>query len=177
MKQILFFASRNDIIAVLDRFDATGAVKYVPSGTISSPSCSGFDKGSSIPNLGTASNASAINSQTFLICTSDTEISLRPLADNDCRIRFAVDQLQNPDTIVFSPGGLWNNNILLSGRAGTVSQSRLSQDLMKRFQRALKADFQKVRAFYVGPEAMESLKNGQRLTTAAQSPPEFDLSL
>jgi hypothetical protein len=178
MKQILFFALRNDVMSLLERFDSMGAVKYVESGVISTPSCSSFDRGASIPDLGRASNPSAINCQTFLICTSSTEIRLRPLADVDCRIRFAVDQLENPDTVMFSSGGLWNNSILLHGRTSTVSQSKLSQELMRRFQRALiKVDFQKVKAYYVGPDAMEFLKNGQRLSTSAQSPREFDLSL
>jgi hypothetical protein len=177
MKQILFFALRNDMVSVLNRFDAMGAVKYIASGVISSPSCSSFDRGASIPDLGKASNASAINCQSFLIGTSDTEIRLRPLADDDCRMRFAVDQLENPDTITFSPGGLWKDGILLHGRASTVSQSKMSQELMKRFQKALKVDFQKVKAYYVGLEALELLKNGQRLTSSAQSPRDLDLAI
>jgi len=91
--------------------------------------------------------------------------------------RFAIDQLKNPDTITFSPGGLWNNDILLHGRVATASQSKSSQALMKRFKAALQKTFVKVKAFYVGPQALMLLKNGQRLTISAQSPREFDLAI
>jgi len=89
--------------------------------------------------------------------------------------RFIIDQLLNPDTITFTVGGLWNNEILLHGSVGTASQSKSSQMLMRVFHDALNKQFVKVRAFYVGPQALELLKNGKRLTISAQSPQQFDL--
>jgi hypothetical protein len=48
---------------------------------------------------------------------------------------------------------------------------------MKRFRAAMKESFTRVRAFWVGPQAMELLRNGKRLTLAEQCPPEMDLKL
>jgi hypothetical protein len=47
---------------------------------------------------------------------------------------------------------------------------------MKRFNSAVKKTFTKVKAFYVGPKALELLERGMRLTISAQSPREFDLT-
>jgi hypothetical protein len=46
---------------------------------------------------------------------------------------------------------------------------------MKRFYTAIRKRFTKVRAFWVGPEALALLHAGKRLTAATQCPPEFDL--
>jgi len=89
--------------------------------------------------------------------------------------RFAIDQLDNPDTITFTPGGVWKEDILLHGGIGTASQSKTSEALMKRFRTIVKKAFVKVQAFYVGPQAFELLRRGKRLTISAQSPQEFDL--
>jgi hypothetical protein len=177
MKQINFFALKEDILPVLEEFEAAGPVKYVPKGTTNSPNYSIFRHGMALPNLGSASNVSAINSVSFLVGAEDAEINLRTLSAIDGKSRFAIDQLQNPDTITFSPGGLWNNDILLHGRVATASESKVSQALMKRFQTALKKTFVKVKAFHVGPQALTLLKNGKRLTISAQSPQEFDLTV
>ena len=177
MKQINFFALKEDILPVLKEFETPGPVKYIAIGIIHSPTYSSYSRGIDIPDLGSASNASAVNCVSFLVGAADTEINVRSLSPIDGKSRFAIDQLKNPETITFSPGGLWNNDILLHGRVATASQSKASQTLMKRFETALKKTFIKVKAFRVGPQALMLLKNGRRLTISAQSPQEFDLTI
>jgi len=177
MKQILFFALKSDLLQVFKDFETAGAVKYVATDTINSPHYAIWTQGAALPNLGKASQASAINCDSYLVCGPDTEINLRALSPIDSKERFAIDQLKNPDTIVFSPAGEWNEDILLHGRVSTTSTSQLSQSLMRRFQKALRKSFVKIKAFYVGPQALVLLKNGRRLTISVQSPIEFDLTL
>ena len=86
-----------------------------------------------------------------------------------------MDQLANPDTVTLTPGGVWTQDIVLYGRVATASDSKASQELMRRFACAIKKQFTKIRAFYVGPKARELLDKGKRLTIAAQSPRDFDL--
>jgi hypothetical protein len=68
-------------------------------------------------------------------------------------------------------------DILLPGLADTLHQAQASQRLMKGFLQSLKRNgFTKVESWWLGPEAMQMLRGGKRLTkTAVQSPPEFDL--
>ena len=90
-----------------------------------------------------------------------------------------MDQFYNPDTITFSPGGRWTEDVLLYGRFATVSAffSDYAKRLMNRFRYQSEKHFVRVRGSYVGPGAMALLKAGKRLTIAQQSPREFDLSL
>jgi len=90
--------------------------------------------------------------------------------------RYVFDQLLNPESVTFSPGGFWGENILLHGRFATVSTATFSLELMKLLGAAVRKRFGKIKAFYVGEEAMKMLDNGTRLTIAAQSPRTLDLS-
>jgi len=90
---------------------------------------------------------------------------------------FRIDQLLNPDTVVLTPAGVRSEEVVLHGRVATVSNSQPAQRLMRLFSKAFrKHRFEKIRAFWVGPEARALLRAGTRLTISVQSPREFDLS-
>ena len=203
-KICLFYATGDDLLTVTEKVESAAAIKYVRFGTVTELPPERFDNAAQIPNLGIAVHQAAGMCDTFLVCDASAAIIPREvktlteedinrlttsIGDQEVQVdknnwrrlvgvrRFAIDQLKNPDTITFSPGGLWNNDILLHGRVATASQSKSSQALMKRFKAALQKTFVKVKAFYVGPQALMLLKNGQRLTVSAQSPREFDLAI
>jgi|GEM_PF-980853 len=200
-KTCLFYATRDDLLAVTEKVESIIAIRYVRFGSFTKLPDS-FSSATEIPNLGVASHPSAVACEKFLIC--ELYITIKPEMlkasigqggdGNSSTVkqiatsktvsknaigadRFIIDQLLNPDTITFTAGGLWNNDILLHGSIGTASQSKSSLILMKTFHDVLKKQFIKVRAFYVGPQALVLLKNGKRLTISAQSPQKFDLTL
>jgi hypothetical protein len=176
MKQILFFALNEDLLALFELIDSNGLLKYARMGNFRQDEIndhiSVFESGSALPNLGSASADSSAACEGFLVCERETPIKLRGLAE-----RFCVDQLANPDSVEFKPGGIWNEEIVLHGRIATASDSQISQALMKRFQAAAKKTFSKVKSFYVGQKAFASLESGKRLTISAQSPRDFDLTI
>lgn len=195
-KNLYFYATRNDLLTVMRKVESEVAIKYVRFGHTASVPPESFSSAAQIPNLGTASHPSAGAGEKFLVCNAETIIRPRQLkiltADDVKRFdandeaspmqlvgvkRYAIDQLENPDTIAFNGGGMWEGHILLHGAFGTASESKVSLSLMRRFQTALRKTFVKVRAFYVGPEALTFLKSGGRLTMAVQSPPEYDLRI
>src|SRR5262245_19610778 len=176
MKHVLFFAVKDDLLPVLELIEGKGALKYARMGNFAShlikDGIGAFDTGAGIPNLGRASADSAAACEAFLICERGTPIKLRPVQGE----RVCVDQLANPDSVEFKPGGMWTEDVVLHGRVATASDSEISKALMKRFQAAVKKIFSKVKAFYVGPKALALLEGGKRLTISAQSPREFDLT-
>lgn len=56
----------------------------------------------------------------------------------------------------------------MAGFFATVSDSKPAQDLMRDVAAAVRKSFIRVKAFWVGPEALVALRNGTRLTTAIQ---------
>ncbi len=203
-KIYLFYATVDDLLPVMRQMESLSPLKYVHFGTVTRLPPESFSSATMIPNLGRASHPSAVACETYLVCAPEISIKprqLKTLTDEDISRptisvagreiaidrrnlreivgmdRFAIDQLANPDTITFTPGGLWNDEMLLHGRFATASETQSSQRLLKRFGTALSSEFTKIKAFYVGANAMELLKRGMRLTAAAQSPREFDLSI
>src|SRR6266581_4394341 len=133
-----------------------------------------FTAGAELPNLGKASSDSAINSDSFLVAGRPVPIKMRRVKAAAGAERLYVDQLDNPDTVVLTPGGIWGTDIVLHGRVTTVSESGASQELMKEFHGTFRRRFTKIKAFFVGPKAVVLLEAGKRLTISAQSPRDFD---
>lgn len=176
MPQTLFFGLKDDLLPVFQMIERKGPLQYALTGVFSSPSLSVFNHGGDIPILGKATFASAIGSDAFLVCEVGQRIEVRNRVSDGVE-RFFVDQLMNPDTITFSPGGMWSEDIMLYGHVGSASDSEASIRLLRRFNAAIRKHFVKVGAYWVGPSALELLKSGKRLTIAEQSPKEFDLKL
>ena len=175
MRQILFYATKDDLLPVIDQVESKGLVTYIRMEHYPDRVYESYSRGKEIPNLGEAACDSAVNCTSFLVCREGEAIRLRPITLNTGVKIFAVDQLVNPDTVTFTPAGFWKQEVLLYGRVATVSDSKPAQELMKRFHTAIKKMFRKLKAHHVGPEAESHLNSGKRLTIAVQSPREFDL--
>jgi hypothetical protein len=128
-----------------------------------------------IPDLGRATADSAISSREFLMVKKNCTVNMESVATVHGK-RYVIDQLLNPNSVTFAPGGLWGSDVLLNGRFATVHNDEGSQALMKQFAKILRKSFRKLKAYWVGPEAERLLEAGKRLTIAAQTPREFDLT-
>ncbi|HTP26272.1 MAG TPA: hypothetical protein VMK12_11500 [Anaeromyxobacteraceae bacterium] len=135
-----------------------------------------WSSGSQLPHLGVATASSSVVSQAYLVAHPETPIAPQPVKLVSGETRYLFDQLANPESAVFKPGGLWRAQILLHGGFGTASESQASQLLMKAFATAIRSHFRRIKAFWVGAGAERMLDSGARLTIAEQSPREFDLT-
>jgi hypothetical protein len=175
MKRVHFFALRDDLIPFLEIVEGAGSLQYVRCGQYQvGNALEVFSSGHEIPNLGRATTYNACTSETFLVSEPQIAITRRPITRTS---RFAVDQLWNPDTVTFTPSGVWNEDVVLYGRVATVSDTKLSQKLMRRFHSAAKRCFTKMEEYYVGSNAVVLLRAGKRLTIGAHSPLDCDLRI
>jgi hypothetical protein len=175
-KRIHFFALKEDLLPVLDAVERGGPLKYVRMGNSLSRDFETFLHGAEIPDLGKASSPTASVCERFLVTEATVPVTVERFQGNNGIQRYCLDQLLNPDTVTFTPAGIWNEDVVLYGRVATVSDSAIAQALMKRFSSAFRSQFRKVKAFWVGRSARALLDAGKRLTIAEQSPREFDLT-
>lgn len=170
-----FFALKGDLLLVLGELEAKRQVKYVQSGRLDGPEPQIWYSAADLPKLGLATGDQQAQCDDFLIVdrSTDVNISTRTMFSGDDR--FDVDNGSNPDSIVFQPGGEWNDGAVISGRFATLHKTPASQALMRAVRSLVKKHFTRARAFWVGPEALAALRVGRRLTGAIQSPPEYDL--
>ncbi len=170
IRQIPFFALKNDLLAVVETVEHGRPLKYVRTGQFDCPESDSFGAGAEIPGLGTASADSSVNNQSFLVTNGELPVNWRRITTNTGVQRYCLDQLANPESITFTPSGRLDEGVVISGRVGTASDSPIAQELMRRFRAAFKKHFTKVRAYWVGPEALALLQAGKRLADATQSP-------
>lgn len=176
MKPILFFALKDDILAVVATVEGTRRLKYAKAGLfLTQQQC--LLSGNEIPNIGIADAESSIACETYLLMSESGKVNVRPVRQTDGTTYFSVDQLLNPDSVMFTAGGEYRDNVILHGRIATASDSAQSQELIKQFSSAFRKNFKKVKSYWVGPAAMSRLEAGHRLTAAASSPREYDLAL
>ena len=177
MSQSHFFATRLDLLPLLDFLERDQRIKYVRFDVYDHPGAPVHQRGIDIPSLGTADHESAEACTQFLVCHQDDDLLARRIDLYNGGVRYAYDQLINPNTIVFAPGGLWRENILLAGSFGSAPESDFSQRMMRRARSALRKRYRRINACYVGPEAEQLFLAGMRLTFAEQAPRDFDLTI
>lgn len=171
---IHIYATKADLLPVLVAVEAQQPVQYVLTGNFSHRPRKRYATATAIPSLDRADSDTGSTCRSYLVADSHQEIAVRTL-NGVGGTRFLIDQLENPDTIVIQPGGFWTDGSLLSGDIGTASDSAVSTTLMKRVASVLKKSFTKIKAYYVGTEALSLLRTGRRLTPSAQSTGRLDL--
>lgn len=175
-KYVHLFAAGADLLPVLEAVEAKHAIKYVHMKPNSTGGVTEFPGAKDLPDLGRAAAPDAIRCESYLVTGRDLTVAPRRIVSNDGTVWYAIDQMINPDTVEMSPGGLWNDDVVISGRITTVSDTAYADVLMRAYRNAVRKHFVRVRAFWVGPKARALLDAGKRLTMAVQSPGEYDLT-
>jgi hypothetical protein len=175
MTRISFFATKNDLLLALCDLEAKRKIKYTRAGRIEGPEPQVWETGANLPGLGRAAGDQAVDCDSFLILDGASVVAVVSQETRNGDDRYDLEQAQNPDSVIVYVGGEWVDGSLISGGAATNSETPLSQSLMRAIHSGIKKHFSRVQAFWVGPEALASLRAGKRLTYAVQSPPEYDL--
>jgi hypothetical protein len=171
-----FFATADDLLPVLLGVEAKYAVVYTPFEHFYELKADHFRTARDLPTLFQPQPyESAVGGPAYLVTEAGTDVVLRQLSRYEGRDRWSVDQLANPDSTVLRHGGLFKENVLLSGEVRTAYKTRVALRLQRAFDAAIRKHFVKIQAFYLGPAAEGLLDSGCRLTAAEQCPPEFDL--
>jgi hypothetical protein len=171
-----FFATAGDLLPVLMSVEAKRAVVYSPFGHIHEFRADHYGTARDLPTLFRPQPyESSVGGPAYLVTEAGTDVVLRQLSRYEGKVRWAVDQLANPDSTVLRHGGLYKANILLNGEVRTAYKTTIAQRLQRAFDAAIRRHFVKIKAFYVGPAAEALLDSGCRLAAAEQCPLEFDL--
>jgi len=175
MTQRHFFALPDDLVDVFQRVEAKRAISFVPTGLFETSKVTSFSSGELLPTLHTPAPNSSVQCATYLVTLVATPINVRSVPQKVGGILYAIDQLENPDSIALTHGGLCSPSVLIAGRVATVSATPAARQIQSAFSTVIGRVFTRVNAFYVGPGALDLLRQGCRLTQDVGSPPEYDL--
>ena len=122
--QTLFYATAKDLSGVLSSLEAHKDLQYTPAGLFDSKELQELQTYLSyrdIPDLGRAFHRSAVANRQYLVSLKGTVLRIQDVPQYSGGILFAVDLMLNGDSIVFSPGGRYSNDVMLYGMIGTLS--------------------------------------------------------
>lgn len=114
--QTLFYATAYDLSGVLSSLEAQKDLQYTLAGLFDSKELQTYSSYRDIPDLGRAFHRSAVANRQYLVSFKRTALRIRDVPQYWGGVLFAVDLRLNGDSIVFSPGGRYSNDVMLYGR-------------------------------------------------------------
>jgi hypothetical protein len=173
--RFLYFATEQDIAPVLRDIDAIGGFKLVLRGLFDEPAPQVFNSLEEIPSPGRVESGDAVHLPQYLVLSAGTSVNVRSVPQRRGGTKYAIDQIKNPDTISFQPGGVWTEGILVRGELGTASHSSRSASLYRLFRKPFRKRFTPIQSCLVGDQAALLLDQGWRLTHDSGVSTEYDL--
>ena len=173
--QTMFFATADDISIVMLQLESDVSINYTKTGLFEEEKQHIYSSCKEIVDFGKSTRSTAVANPCYLLSRRGTPIRVEHVPQKIGGVLFAVDQLENPDTVSLRPGGRYGSDVILYGTLGTVSRSSASRELYTFAAKVFRKGFVRKEEFLVGPEAAELWRAGTRLTIGAESPSEFDL--
>lgn len=169
------FATRDDLINLFSSIEKAMDLQYVQTGLFPYDEPIVCRSICDIENFGIASTGDQNLELTFLILERNRRINVRTVPQRRGGLKYAVDQLENPESVAFTPGGDFEGRVLISGRIGTANKNEKSLYLLRLIGEEIRREFEKIRAFFVGRQAVSALDSGVRLTASIAAPTRTDL--
>ena len=199
MKVERFFATRSDLLAGAKALEAGLTLRYLRDTNYLDKNIQAFRSLAAIPDLGFVVN----RSPRFVVIANDDAVrptriievapgsrwrrrKWRALAFVASRLgirlpglrrTFEIEHAKHPSSILFSPGGFHDDTTLVAGELSTLLSGTRSVTLFHLFQKHLLDGFVRHRAFSLGPEALDLLQRGNRLTVDANASRDLDVNL
>jgi hypothetical protein len=174
-KAVHFFATKRDLEILFEAVEGTAPLSYARAGLFTEPTVTTVDSGTKLAELGVSITGSAGKEPTYLVFRNDADIAVRPVPQVTGGTLYAVDQLRNPHTVALKPSGMYGSQALIAGQLSTISSAKESVELYKLFAKNIRSLFRKVRADWLGAEAMALWTRGIRLTASVDASPQLDL--
>jgi hypothetical protein len=172
------FATRSDLIPRIERVESQKDLHYARTGLFYHDEIITSTFLKDVKEMGYNTTGQYISGIAVLVVEKKHKIKIRKVKQRTGGYLYAIDQLKNPHSIVFQPGGMYENSYLIRGGINTVSESKESKQLFHFFSKGITKGFTKIRGWYVGPEAMKLMNSGVRLITMhINESPEYDLAV
>ena len=181
MKRIYFFATKLDILTVANAVEERTPLQYILAyhrlHPAYGPTAPTYPSASRFPHLGIATAKQTGSCERYIVASRT--ISVVPMTRLIGGQPESCFEMGNcPDCVELNAGGLWEGQVLINGLVQTWSDSKEAQRLMRLVMSTFKKAFkQKIGAYWIGPEALEFLRGGGRLTLNVDADPSFDIQI
>lgn len=175
--ETVFFATKSDLEDSIQRLESGLEVEYVRTGLFDSREYERKHTLMFLPELGLNPSGAVNLAASFLIVHKNSEIRVRSVAQRKGWFKFAIDQLENQETVQLRLSGMYDEHTLLPGRIAIAKNNEAAKTLYNSIRKLFCLGYKDVKGWKIGPEALKLFEQGCRLTVDVNSPPQYDLRL
>lgn len=124
-KRYLFFLTRSDLMEIVQDVEKEISLQYIKRASYSSDVLEEYDSLLEYKELGINKTGNHLG-ESFVVIEKSNRLVTRKVKLADDSIRYFVDQKENPDSIILTPGGIFEEGYLICGEIGTISSSEAS---------------------------------------------------
>ena len=174
-RRIQFYATQADLKRLFQRIEAHARLTYYKVGEFDSLRQMRCHSGLDLPHLGFLSDRYYEDQPVYLATYRGSLFFPAPVLLKGLKFQYRVTTASLPRAITLMPGGRFDENTILLGQLVTNSSHPHAHSLMMSFVQAIRAVFTRVRAAFVGSEALTCLDAGARLTPCVDFSSDYDL--
>lgn len=175
-KQFSFFAAHDDLVELLKAVASKNHFRFARADNIQDGTPYIYQSVDELVDISISIFGDQNREKYYLLIDTKENPKVREVEQRKGGVKYILDQLSHPESVVFKPGGLLkNSDCIIAGQIGTVSNNEWSKGLYNALFTEFNKRFTKIKSFYVGKNAARKLDEGFRLTTNIKSPLEYDL--
>lgn len=171
--QLLFFATRDDLVEVIRQVEGSHHLKYVRISLSPKDEPEVYESALELPSVASGCLGEMAEESSYLILDRSDEVLVRAIPQKRGGVLFAT--YPHPRSVMFKPGGHYDARHLISGEIVTAAGSSEALRIYSMFESAIKKEFKRVKSYRVGANALRELDAGVRLTRSIGTPAEYDL--
>lgn len=168
------YLTRADWLAVAAAFERRVPVRYVRQGLVDG-AVESWASMVDVVDFGVAPTGDEATNPQFLLLPEDSPPVARVAERRASGDRWLVDRQENPRSLLVRPGGAFGGRAVLVGEVAVARGDAWSERARAALEATLRAGAQEVQGFFVGPEAMQRLRAGARLTPYIDGDTLYDL--
>lgn len=172
-----FFLTKEDLISIMRSVQASEPVYYVETGNFDTNDIRKYDSLEEYEDLGIKKSGEG-HTESFLVLRQSDELIIRERQAHDGSMRYLVDQLENQDSIVIWPGGIYGDEYFICGHIGTTGFTETSIKLFKLFEKYIKRQCKtKIGRYYISESAKKMYGDRRFITISIKEKVEYDIKL
>lgn len=161
-KRTFFFADYIDLQSIAESLKEQ-PIRYFKAGSFDNDSVLEYSSLIDIPSIGIAASGISTLLDYYIVLPSSLRLNVRAVTQNAGGVKYFVDQLKNPVSIIIRIGGEWNKQAIIPTTVDTLYNDTESLKIFNNFAQIVRR-FKKIDSVAIGESALAKFKEGYRLT-------------
>lgn len=175
-KGIYFFMTKEDLLNLSDELENKMNIVFYDNSNITSADGRCLDTLRKLPSLGINKSGSH-HTESFLVLPIEKDVVIEAVPQKNGETHYFIDQSRNVDSIVFWPGGFYDDSKLICGEVGTISDTTISKSLYNCFCKIIKKICKERAGCFWYSENVKKLENVRLITININEMPIYDVKL